>query len=161
MKDLFNNSVAVTTGPGADIVGGSTDFGNVTYRLPACHPGFAIPAPAGQGNHTPGFTNAARTPEAHEETLKAATGIAVVGARIISDEAFANEVSFVVVVASVRSRRTSLRLLFPLSLARLPLSPFASLITFNFFFRPIRPEFGSRATCDLARPSSLVIFGST
>lgn len=116
MKDLFNNSISVKTGPEAGLGGGSTDFGNVTYRLPSCHPGFAIPAPVGQGNHTPGFTNAARsrsslsplslpfrlaeltvlfgyTAEAHEETLKAATWIAIVGARIISDESFAEEVS--------------------------------------------------------------------
>jgi hypothetical protein len=28
------------------------DFGNVTYTLPACHPGFKIPAPTGSSNHT-------------------------------------------------------------------------------------------------------------
>lgn len=30
----------------------STDFGDVTYALPACHPGFTIPAAIGSGNHT-------------------------------------------------------------------------------------------------------------
>ncbi|KAH8108889.1 hypothetical protein DFH11DRAFT_1630995 [Phellopilus nigrolimitatus] len=47
----------------------STDFGNVTYELPAIHPSFAIPTVPNGGNHTIEFAKAARTPEAHAETL--------------------------------------------------------------------------------------------
>ncbi|MFN8506623.1 MAG: M20 family metallopeptidase [Dehalococcoidia bacterium] len=56
---------------------GSTDMGNVSYALPAIHPHFGIPTPS--GNHTPGFTAAAATPEAHENTLRAAKGMALTG----------------------------------------------------------------------------------
>lgn len=37
------------------------------------------------------YTNVAKAPEAHEAALKAATAIAVVGARIIGDAGFAKE----------------------------------------------------------------------
>ncbi|KAI1788274.1 aminoacylase 1-like protein 2, partial [Ganoderma leucocontextum] len=40
----------------------STDFGNITYALPALHPSFSIPTEG--SNHTPGFTIAAGTKEA-------------------------------------------------------------------------------------------------
>lgn len=55
---------------------GSTDMGNVSYVVPSIHPFFAIPAKEG-GNHTPGFTAAAATEEAHRATLEAATGLAL------------------------------------------------------------------------------------
>ncbi|CAO1615510.1 unnamed protein product [Parajaminaea phylloscopi] len=73
----------------------STDFGNVTYALPALHPAYQIPLsdPKTQGNHTVGFTEAAKTPEAHQLTLKAATGIAVTGARMIVEPEFRTRVT--------------------------------------------------------------------
>ncbi|MEX2081576.1 MAG: peptidase dimerization domain-containing protein, partial [Dehalococcoidia bacterium] len=52
----------------------STDMGNVSYVVPSIHPFFGIPAQF--GNHHPGFTEAAATPEAHENALLAATGLA-------------------------------------------------------------------------------------
>ncbi len=52
----------------------STDMGNVSYVVPSIHPFFGIPSAA--GNHTPGFTEAAATPEAHESALQAATAMA-------------------------------------------------------------------------------------
>ncbi|KAL7416259.1 amidohydrolase [Mrakia frigida] len=85
MGDLFGAPIK------AQPAGGSTDFGNVTYVVPGCHPLFSINSPAGSGNHTIGFTDAARTAEAHKCTLEAATGLAITGARILADESFANE----------------------------------------------------------------------
>lgn len=83
-KDLRNNAtlgaeymdymsskhgVVFPTEPPAQL-GGSTDFGDVTYAVPALHPMFGIPtAGPGSGNHTIGFTKAAATPEAHRLTL--------------------------------------------------------------------------------------------
>ncbi|WVQ82941.1 hypothetical protein IAT38_005077 [Cryptococcus sp. DSM 104549] len=71
--------------------GGSTDFGNVTYALPACHPHFGIPFTPGRGNHTPEFTEKARSPRAHEEAFKAAVGMACVGFRLLTDKEFAQD----------------------------------------------------------------------
>lgn len=71
--------------------GGSTDFGNVTYLLPAAHPSYSIPSTPGQANHTPGFTAAAATMVAHEATMASASGLAVTGLRILSEKNFADE----------------------------------------------------------------------
>ncbi|GFZ43688.1 hypothetical protein JCM24511_01408 [Saitozyma sp. JCM 24511] len=71
--------------------GGSTDFGNVTYALPSCHPHFGIPFTPGRANHTPEFTDKARQPAAHAEAWKAAVGMASVGIRVLADETFAKE----------------------------------------------------------------------
>ncbi|MGE5595263.1 MAG: M20 family metallopeptidase [Hyphomicrobiales bacterium] len=57
------------------IAGASTDMGNVSYAVPSIHPSFAIPTEA--ANHTPPFTAAAATPEAHRATLRAATALAM------------------------------------------------------------------------------------
>ncbi|KAK8854755.1 hypothetical protein IAR55_003494 [Kwoniella newhampshirensis] len=69
----------------------STDYGNVTYRLPAFTPNFAIPSPLGSGNHTAGFTESAGKPEAHRLAMKVAKGLAVIGAKFLSDDEFAKE----------------------------------------------------------------------
>jgi amidohydrolase len=61
---------AVLGGPG-----GSTDMGDVSYVLPSIHPMFGIPTEA--GNHTPGFTAAAATQEAHEAAMRAAKAMAM------------------------------------------------------------------------------------
>ena len=70
----------------------STDFGNVTYKLPACHPGFMIPTEMGQSNHTAGFASAAGKEGAHRAAMKVAGGLAGVGMRVLEDEKWANEV---------------------------------------------------------------------
>ena len=49
---------------------GSTDMGDVSHVVPSLHPIYAIEAEA--GNHTPQFTTAAATDEAHAATLRAA-----------------------------------------------------------------------------------------
>ncbi|CDZ97261.1 Peptidase M20, dimerisation domain [Phaffia rhodozyma] len=71
--------------------GASTDFGNITYEVPACHPDYTIPSRLGDQNHTIGFTEAARTKQAHEDTLRMSAGLAGVGIRVLEDEAFAKE----------------------------------------------------------------------
>ncbi|CAG7847005.1 Peptidase M20 domain-containing protein 2 AltName: Full=Aminoacylase-1-like protein 2 [Serendipita indica DSM 11827] len=73
-------------------IGGSTDFGNVTYELPSLHPSFSIPTEPNGGNHTIGFTRAARTEKAHECTLKVAKALTQVGMRAIIDEEFLSQV---------------------------------------------------------------------
>lgn len=68
----------------------STDFGNVTYKMPAIHPGFLV---VSKGvNHTPEFTDAAGTQDAHERAIKVAKGLAMVGAKFLEDDKFAKEV---------------------------------------------------------------------
>ncbi|KAJ7612453.1 hypothetical protein DFH06DRAFT_1015155, partial [Mycena polygramma] len=64
----------------------STDFGNVSYALPALHPGFAIPTEPNGGNHTIGFTKAAATQEAHDATLLVTKGLAHTGFRALRDD---------------------------------------------------------------------------
>lgn len=58
------------------------------------HPMYSIPLdnPATQGNHTVGFAAAAKTSRAHELTLEAAEGIAVVGARIVVEGEYRDRV---------------------------------------------------------------------
>ncbi len=62
--------------------GASTDMGNVSHVVPSIHPMFAIPTEA--ANHTPGFTVAAATREAHIATLKAATGLAMTALDVLT-----------------------------------------------------------------------------
>ncbi|KLT42680.1 amidohydrolase [Cutaneotrichosporon oleaginosum] len=73
------------------VAGGSTDFGNVTYEMPAAHPHYGVASPEG-GNHTVAFRNACRTDEAHDYTWKFAAGMACVAARFMQDKAFADDV---------------------------------------------------------------------
>ncbi|QRW25549.1 amidohydrolase family protein [Rhizoctonia solani] len=69
-------------------IGGSTDFGSVTYELPALHPMFALSTVPNGGNHTPEFTAAARTQEAHERAIIVSKGLATLGLRALLDEEF-------------------------------------------------------------------------
>jgi len=70
----------------------STDFGHVTYAMPAIHPGFSIPTEPDGGNHTLGFTSAAATEVAHDATMVVSKALAAVGVRMLTDEAFATKV---------------------------------------------------------------------
>ncbi len=69
------------------IAGASSDMGNVSYAVPTIHPTFAIPCPPGAGNHTPGFTAAAATPEAHSATIRASKGLAFTALDLYLDPA--------------------------------------------------------------------------
>ncbi|MHB8574793.1 MAG: M20 family metallopeptidase [Dehalococcoidia bacterium] len=62
-------------GEGTEGMAASTDMGNVSHVLPSIHPVFAIRTRA--SNHTPEFTGAAATPEAHTATLSAAKALAM------------------------------------------------------------------------------------
>ncbi|KAL8292357.1 hypothetical protein RQP46_001823 [Phenoliferia psychrophenolica] len=73
-------------------VGASTDFGNVSYEIPALHPVFAIPCGLGEGNHTVGFAKAAGLADAHRLTLDAAKGISIATWKFITDSEFASRV---------------------------------------------------------------------
>ncbi|CAE6478836.1 unnamed protein product [Rhizoctonia solani] len=100
LKDLRGNSVlsdefgAIMTSRHGYLfdphsaVGASTDFGNVTYELPSIHPGFAIPTVPNGGNHTPEYTAAARTQEAHERAVTVSKGLATLGLRALLDKEF-------------------------------------------------------------------------
>ncbi|RDB23723.1 Peptidase M20 domain-containing protein 2 [Hypsizygus marmoreus] len=70
----------------------STDFGNITYALPSLHPGFAIPTVKDGGNHTPAFTKAAATIEAHSACLDITKALAATGVRVLTDDNFFSEV---------------------------------------------------------------------
>ncbi|THH11307.1 hypothetical protein EW145_g733 [Phellinidium pouzarii] len=85
------------------IGGASTDFGNVTYALPAMHPSFAIPTVPNGGNHTAEFTKAARTPQAHDAALAVVRGLTLTGIRALDDGAFFKQarVAFDEMVAQV------------------------------------------------------------
>ncbi|CAJ0843973.1 16049_t:CDS:10 [Entrophospora sp. SA101] len=72
---------------------GSTDQGNVTYVVPGIHPMYDIHTlPGGNSNHTIGFTKAAKTILAHEETIIASKGITLVGLDFLIDDKFSKEV---------------------------------------------------------------------
>ena len=64
----------------------------------------AIPTVPGGGNHTPEFTAAAATPEAHAACLDVSKALALTGVRVVADEVFERKVSGREVVIE-RSRR--------------------------------------------------------
>ncbi|KAK7461002.1 hypothetical protein VKT23_008929 [Stygiomarasmius scandens] len=70
------------------IANASTDFGNISYEIPSLHPGFAIPTTTGGGNHTPEFTKAAATQEAHQACLDISKALAATGIRVLIDDEF-------------------------------------------------------------------------
>ncbi|KAF7370574.1 Aminoacylase 1-like protein 2 [Mycena sanguinolenta] len=89
-SDIVMKRYGIITSTG--IGSASTDFGNVSYALPALHPGFAIPTVPNGGNHTIGFTKAAATQEAHEATLLITKGLAHTGLRALRDDDFFKQV---------------------------------------------------------------------
>ena len=60
---------------------------------PPTHLPTAIPTTPGQTNHTPGFTHASSTEEAHTLTMKMCKALASVCVRVLVDEGFYCEVS--------------------------------------------------------------------
>lgn len=68
--------------------GASTDFGNVSYALPSLHPAFAIPTLPHGGNHSPAFTDSARTTEAHKACMITTKALACTGFRVLEDGVF-------------------------------------------------------------------------
>ncbi|KAI9245434.1 hypothetical protein BY458DRAFT_537038 [Sporodiniella umbellata] len=70
--------------------GGSTDMGNVSYEVPSLHPFFGIHTDA--ANHTIEFTAAAKTMEAHRDTLRAAKCISATGVEVLLNSSFYQKV---------------------------------------------------------------------
>ncbi|QRV88955.1 amidohydrolase family protein [Ceratobasidium sp. AG-Ba] len=72
--------------------GASTDFVSNWVSLPSIHSGFSIPTIVGGGNHTPAYTAAARTKEAHENAMAVAKGLSAVGLHVLLDPEFRQSV---------------------------------------------------------------------
>ena len=72
----------------SDTLAASTDFGNVSLRVPGIHPLIGI-APEGTGMHTEQFALAANTPEAVAGALDAAFGLAFVAVDYLVDDELA------------------------------------------------------------------------
>lgn len=72
----------------ADFLAGSTDMGNVTYECPGFHGAYGIDVENGYGNHTRQFAAAAGTGKSLASTVEWAKGMAIVGWKVLSDDAF-------------------------------------------------------------------------
>ncbi|KAI8446140.1 hypothetical protein BY996DRAFT_7867047 [Phakopsora pachyrhizi] len=67
---------------------GSTDFDNVSYKIPLIHPLFKISCKEGQVNHTKGFTGASARLRTHQLSLESAKGISILKFRVSEDKDF-------------------------------------------------------------------------
>ncbi|KAK4629930.1 Peptidase M20 domain-containing protein 2 [Fulvia fulva] len=67
-------------------IAAATDQGNVSYALPALHGVIGIPVEDGFKNHTPGFTKAAGTMEAHNRIVISGKAMAMTGWEVLSDD---------------------------------------------------------------------------
>ncbi|TLS31202.1 hypothetical protein PpBr36_02176 [Pyricularia pennisetigena] len=76
----------------ADFLAGSTDMGDVCYECPGFHGAFGIDTEKGQSNHTPAFAAAAGLDKSYKKAIECGRGMAMVGWRVLSDDAFAAEV---------------------------------------------------------------------
>jgi len=90
LADIVGNRYGLTAHTNS--TSASTDFGNVSYALPALHPSFAIPTDINSGNHSPGFEKSARSEAAHKATMVITKGLALLGFRILTDDVFFAEV---------------------------------------------------------------------
>ncbi len=70
----------------------STDFGNVSFRVPGIHPLIGITGGAPCGLHTPEFAQAAATEHAHRAIADAAFGLAVTALDFLRDDDLAARV---------------------------------------------------------------------
>ncbi|KAG1510657.1 hypothetical protein G6F53_006526 [Rhizopus delemar] len=70
--------------------GASTDMGNVSYEVPVIHPMYGIHTTA--SNHTIEFTAAAKTPQAHKDTITASKCLAATGIEVLLNEEYFNRV---------------------------------------------------------------------
>ncbi|KAL3958223.1 hypothetical protein ACCO45_006385 [Purpureocillium lilacinum] len=76
----------------SDFLAGSTDMGNVTYECPGFHGAFGIDTAVGQGNHTAAFADASGLPRSLDRAVAWGKAMAVVGWRVVAEDAFAREV---------------------------------------------------------------------
>ncbi|KAK7685702.1 hypothetical protein QCA50_011046 [Cerrena zonata] len=70
----------------------STDFGNITYKLPCITPIYNIPTKPGGSNHTLDFAESAKAIEAHEATMTTSKSLAATAIRVLTDTEFYNSV---------------------------------------------------------------------
>ncbi len=70
---------------------GSSDIGNISLHIPAIHDYISI-APEGTQSHHPDFAAAAASPRADEVCIKAAKGLAMTAADILSDARLRDEI---------------------------------------------------------------------
>ncbi|TRM60316.1 hypothetical protein BD626DRAFT_504930 [Schizophyllum amplum] len=68
----------------------STDQGNISYAMPSLHAGFCIDAEAGP--HTPKFTEAARTQQAHDSALTTGKALAATAVEVLSRQGYLREI---------------------------------------------------------------------
>ncbi|KAF3405620.1 Peptidase M20 domain-containing protein 2 [Talaromyces pinophilus] len=92
LKEMGHNCVLNDREVKGSLDGASTDMGNVMHQVPGFHALFQIPTEDGAGNHTHGFTAGAGSPEGYKRGIVCATGMAVVGLRILMDDEFAKSV---------------------------------------------------------------------
>lgn len=82
--------------PELDVIAGatnaSTDQGNVSYAVPSLNAGFRVPSEGGFGPHNPGFTEAARTMEAHEMALRTGKAMAASGIDVLVKDGLLEEI---------------------------------------------------------------------
>jgi hypothetical protein len=64
----------------------------------------AIPTEPNGANHTPAFTSAAATPEAHQACLEVCKALALTGIRVIEDDQFYAEVNCSSLIAALRTK---------------------------------------------------------
>lgn len=69
---------------------GSTDMGNFSYVVPSIHPAYSIHTKA--ANHTKEFAAAARLPQAHQDTLRAAKCLTFTAAEVMMDDSLYQQV---------------------------------------------------------------------
>lgn len=76
----------------SEVLAASTDFGNVSYRIPGIHPLIKIAA-EDVAMHTRDFARAAATPEAERAGVDGAYGLAAVALDYLADEELARDVT--------------------------------------------------------------------
>ncbi|KAG1217323.1 hypothetical protein G6F68_021755 [Rhizopus microsporus] len=65
-------------------------MGNVSYEVPVIHPMYGIHTTA--SNHTVEFTAAAKTEQAHKDTITASKCLAATGVEVLLNEQYYNHV---------------------------------------------------------------------
>jgi amidohydrolase len=79
------------TDPSDDDAAGSSDIGNLSQRLPCIHP-YAQIAPEGTPGHSVEMREAAASDAGHQAALKAALALARLGADLLTDSRFREQV---------------------------------------------------------------------
>jgi len=77
--------------PDPDMKVGSSDIGNVSFKVPTIHPYFKIADP-GVNSHSKDFANAAVTDGAHESAIKTAKALACTAYEILTNEKVREEI---------------------------------------------------------------------